>query len=150
MSKLYVGNLSYDTTEETLRNVFEEDARTVRSVSIITDRETGRPRGFAFVEMASPAEADAAISAIDGREVDGRRLRVNEARERPPRGGGGPGGGGGPSGGPGGGPGGGPRGGGGGGGGGPRGGGPRRGGRGGGGGGGGGSRRRRGGNDGDW
>jgi cold-inducible RNA-binding protein len=99
MSKLYVGNLSYQTTEETLREVFEEDGRTVQSVAIILDRETGRSRGFGFVEMGSPADAEAAISALDGRDVDGRRIRVNEARERRsrggPRGGGGGGGGGG-------------------------------------------------------
>jgi RNA recognition motif-containing protein len=102
MSRLYVGNISYNTTEEMLRSVFEEDGRTVESVAIITDRETGQSRGFAFVEMASPADAEAAISALDGRELDGRRIRVNEARERSrgggggrgPRGGGGGGGGG--------------------------------------------------------
>jgi RNA recognition motif-containing protein len=95
MSKLYVGNLSYQTTEEGLRQVFEEDGRTVTSVAIIMDRETGRSRGFAFVEMGSPADGESAISACDGRELDGRQLRVNEARDRGPRGGGGgPGGGG--------------------------------------------------------
>jgi RNA recognition motif-containing protein len=89
MSKLYVGNLSYSTTEETLRQVFQEGGRTVQQVSIITDRETGESRGFAFVEMSSPADAQAAMSELDGREVDGRRIRVNEARDRggPPRGG---------------------------------------------------------------
>lgn len=86
MSKLYVGNLSYDTDEATLRAAFEEGGRTVNSVAIITDRETGRPRGFAFVEMGSPADAEAAISALDGKQLDGRQIRVNEAR---PRGGGG-------------------------------------------------------------
>ncbi|HUH04893.1 MAG TPA: RNA-binding protein, partial [Kofleriaceae bacterium] len=77
MSKLYVGNLSYSTTDETLRQVFEEDGRQVTSVAVITDRETGQSRGFAFVEMGSPADAEAAIAACDGRDVDGRRLRVN-------------------------------------------------------------------------
>jgi RNA recognition motif-containing protein len=91
MSRLYVGNISYNTTEETLRSVFEEDGRTVESVAIITDRETGQSRGFAFVEMASPADAESAIQSLDGRDVDGRRIRVNEARERS-RGGGGGGG----------------------------------------------------------
>jgi RNA recognition motif-containing protein len=100
MSKLYVGNLSFNTSEETLRDVFAEDGRSVLSVSIITDRDTGQPRGFGFVEMGSPSDAEAAISALDGREVDGRRLRVNEARDRRGdsrggRGGGGGGGGGG-------------------------------------------------------
>jgi RNA recognition motif-containing protein len=98
MSKLYVGNLSYTTTEETLRQVFEEGGRQVVKVSVITDRDTGQSRGFAFVELSSPADAAAAISELDGREVDGRRLRVSEAREKSGGGGGprrGPGGGGG-------------------------------------------------------
>lgn len=95
MMKLYVGNLSYQTNDETLRAVFEEDGREVLKVAIITDRETGQSRGFAFVEMGSPAEGQAAIEACDGRDVDGRRLRVSEAREREPRRGPGGGGGGG-------------------------------------------------------
>jgi cold-inducible RNA-binding protein len=90
-TNLYVGNLSYNTSEEALRDAFAADGRNVVSVSIITDRETGRPRGFAFVEMGSPADAEAAISALDGAEIDGRNLRVNEAR--PKNGGGGGGGG---------------------------------------------------------
>jgi RNA recognition motif-containing protein len=90
-TKLYVGNLSYSTTEANLRGAFEADGRKVASCSIITDRETGQPRGFAFVEMASPADAEAAIAALDGQDLDGRRLRVSEAR---PRGSGGGGGGG--------------------------------------------------------
>jgi cold-inducible RNA-binding protein len=92
--KLYVGNLSFDTNEETLRAAFEADGRVVNSVAIITDRETGRPRGFAFVEMGSPADGEAAISALDGRELDGRVLRVNEARPKNSNGGGFGGGGG--------------------------------------------------------
>jgi RNA recognition motif-containing protein len=92
VSKLYVGNLSYRTTEDTLRAHFEGDGRKVERVTIITDRETGQPRGFAFVEMASPADAEAAIAALDGRELDGRTLRVSEARERQGGGGGGGGG----------------------------------------------------------
>ncbi|HJZ85181.1 MAG TPA: RNA-binding protein [Polyangia bacterium] len=92
-TKLYVGNLSYNTTEETLRTAFEADGRQVREVAIITDRMTGQPRGFAFVEMGSPADAQAAIAALDGRELDGRTLRVSEARERSGGGGGGGGGG---------------------------------------------------------
>lgn len=94
MSKrLYVGNLSYDTKDDTLIAAFEQDGRKVASVHIVTDRDTGRPRGFAFVEMASEQDAQAAISAMDGTELDGRALRVNEAEERKPRGGGGGGGG---------------------------------------------------------
>lgn len=85
-TKLYVGNLSYATNEETLRAVFGEGGRQVRNVSIIIDRETGRSRGFAFVQMASPEEAQAAIAALDGHEVAGRPLRVKEAREREPGG----------------------------------------------------------------
>lgn len=92
--RLYVGNLSYDTKDDALIAAFEQDGRKVSSVHIVTDRDTGRPRGFAFVEMASEQDAQAAISAMDGTEVDGRALRVNEAEERRPRAGGGGGGGG--------------------------------------------------------
>ena len=88
-TKLYVGNLSYATTEESLKTAFEADGRHVTQVSIITDRMTGQPRGFAFVEMSTPAEAEAAISALDGYELDGRTLKVSEARERSGAGGGG-------------------------------------------------------------
>jgi cold-inducible RNA-binding protein len=90
--KLYVGNLAWKTTEETLRLAFGEDGRSVSNVTIMTDRETGRPRGFGFVEMGSDADAQAAIEALDGAEVDGRPIRVNEAQERAPRPGGGGGG----------------------------------------------------------
>jgi RNA recognition motif-containing protein len=93
--RLYVGNLSFDSSEASLTAAFEQDGRKVSSVSIVTDRDTGRSRGFAFVEMASDSDANAAIKALDGAEVDGRTLRVNEAQERKPRGGGGGGGGGG-------------------------------------------------------
>ena len=93
--RLYVGNLSFDTTEDGLMTYFDQDGRKVASVSIVTDRDTGRPRGFGFVEMDSEADASAAISALDGSELDGRTLKVNEAKERSPRGGGGGGGGGG-------------------------------------------------------
>jgi hypothetical protein len=90
-TRLYVGNLSWNTTEDSLRAAFEQGGRTVKSCQIITDRDTGRPRGFAFVEMANDADAQAATQALDGVELDGRPIRVNEARERTerPRGGGG-------------------------------------------------------------
>ena len=91
-TRLYLGNLSWDTTEETLRNALAESGRTVKDVSIVSDRDTGRPRGFAFAEMANEADARAAIDALDGKQLDGRELKVNEARERPARGGGGGGG----------------------------------------------------------
>jgi cold-inducible RNA-binding protein len=106
-SKIYIGNLSFQTSQEDLQEVFEKHG-TVESVAIITDRETGRPRGFAFVEMSSDSEAQAAIQALDGTTLDGRPLRVNEAQAKPRDGGGG--GGGGPRGGGGGGGGGGGRG----------------------------------------
>jgi len=94
-SKLYVGNLNFTTTEDALRNAFAADGRTVREVAIPSDRDTGRPRGFAFVTMGSDADAKAAITALDGKDLDGRSLRVNEAQDRPQRSGGGGGGGGG-------------------------------------------------------
>ncbi len=93
--RLYVGNLSYDTTEDSLRTAFEAAGGSVTDILIMTDRETGRPRGFGFVEMSSDSEAQAAIEAMNGANLDGRDLTVNEARERQPRGGGGGGGGGG-------------------------------------------------------
>lgn len=92
-TRLYVGNLSFDTTEETLRAALTADGRGVKEIHIVTDRDTGRSRGFAFAEMVSEADAQAAIQALDGTEMDGRSLRVNEARERAPRSGGGGGGG---------------------------------------------------------
>jgi cold-inducible RNA-binding protein len=88
--KLYVGNLPFSTNEAELRELFEQHG-SVESVNVITDRETGRPRGFAFVEMEESA-ADAAMRALDGSQLGGRSLRVNEAHDR--RGGGGGGGGG--------------------------------------------------------
>lgn len=91
-TRLYVGNLPYDTDEEELRRLFESDGRSVSQVSIITDRDTGRPRGFAFVEMTSQKDAEAAVSALNGQEFGGRSLVVNEARERAGAGGGGGGG----------------------------------------------------------
>ncbi len=92
-NKLYVGNLPFTTTEDELRSVFAQHG-TVESVAVITDRETGRARGFAFVEMADANAAQAAMRSVDGTELGGRTLRVNEAQERS-RGGGGGGGGGG-------------------------------------------------------
>ncbi len=92
--RLYVGNLSYDTTEDGLVAAFEQDGMQVASVHMVTDRETGRPRGFAFVEMASEEDAQKAIKAMDGVDLDGRTLKVNEAQERQQRSGGGGGGGG--------------------------------------------------------
>jgi len=90
--KIYVGNISFDTTESDLESLFATHG-TVASVTLITDRETGRSRGFAFVEMDADG-ADDAIRALDGTQLGGRTLRVNEAREREPRRPGGGGGGG--------------------------------------------------------
>ncbi len=92
-NRLYVGNLSFDTNEDSLRAAFAADGRNVKELTIMTDRDTGRPRGFGFVEMESSQDAEAAISALDGTELDGRNIKVNEAKERVPRGGGGGGGG---------------------------------------------------------
>src|SRR5512134_3756086 len=83
-NRIYVGNLSYSTTEEGLRAAFATDGRQVLSVSIITDRMSGRPRGFAFVEMATEDDAQKAVAALDGQQLDGRTLKVSEARERTP------------------------------------------------------------------
>ena len=88
-NRLYVGNLSYDTTQDGLIAAFEHDGRKVKDVKVITDRDTGRMRGFAFVEMGSQADAQSAIQAMDGTELDGRTIKVNEAQERSDRGGGG-------------------------------------------------------------
>ena len=79
--KIYVGNLSYETTEEDLRQEFEAFGE-VTSVSIITDRDSGRPKGFAFVEMAAKAEAEAAIAGLNGKTLKERTIVVNEARPR--------------------------------------------------------------------
>jgi RNA recognition motif-containing protein len=87
-SKLYVGNLSFQSTEEDLRELFEAHG-TVESVAIITDRDTGRARGFGFVEMSTAEEAQAAIRALDGKSMDGRQIKVNEAQAKSRDGGGG-------------------------------------------------------------
>lgn len=93
--KLYVGNLTYNTNESDLEALFSQHG-TVQSAQVIVDRDTNRSKGFAFVEMSSDAEAQAAIDNLNGRDYDGRNLTVNEAKPREPRsGGGGYGGGGG-------------------------------------------------------
>ena len=84
---LYVGNMSYDTTEDRLRELFGAYGEVI-SAKVITDRDTGRPRGFAFVEMATEEAARAAIAALNGQMVDARQLKVDVARPRQPRGGG--------------------------------------------------------------
>src|SRR5215210_225230 len=91
--KLYVGNLSFQTSSEDLQQLFAQ-AGTVESASVVEDRETGRSRGFGFVEMSSSEEGQAAIQQFNGKEINGRSLTVNEARPRENRGGGGGGGGG--------------------------------------------------------
>lgn len=88
MGKIYVGNCSFDVTEQQLRDVFAAYGD-VNSVSVITDRDTGRPRGFAFVEMSDNAAAQAAIRGVNGTELGGRTLTVNEAKPRTEGGGGG-------------------------------------------------------------
>jgi RNA recognition motif-containing protein len=93
MSKrLYVGNLAFHSTEDTVRNAFQSAGVEVISVQVMTDRMTGQSRGFGFVEVAGDTEAQAAIAALHGKDLDGRTLTVNEARERTPGGGGGGGG----------------------------------------------------------
>ncbi len=86
MKKLYVGNFSFHLTENDLRTMFEPFGK-VDNVTVVTDRDTGRSRGFGFVEMAEDAEAGSAITALNGRESDGRPLTVNEARPKVERGG---------------------------------------------------------------
>jgi RNA recognition motif-containing protein len=81
-NRLYVGNLPFSIDEQTIRELFERNDRTVAEVRLISDRDTGRPRGFGFVEMGSDEEADSAIRELNGYEIDGRPLTVNEARER--------------------------------------------------------------------
>ncbi len=85
--KLYVGNLAFQTTNEELQDLFSQ-VGTVESISLVTDRDTGRPRGFGFIEMGSRTEGEAAISKFNGSEVGGRSLTVNEAKPRENNGGG--------------------------------------------------------------
>jgi cold-inducible RNA-binding protein len=86
MKKLFVGNIPHSTTEAELRTLFEPHG-TIEQVSIVTDRDTGRSRGFAFVEMTDSAEAEKAIAALNGKELGGRALNINEARPKTDRGG---------------------------------------------------------------
>jgi RNA recognition motif-containing protein len=88
MKNIFVGNLSFNATEDAVRSIFQEYG-TVERVSLITDRDTGQARGFGFVEMSNNAEADRAIAELNGREFDGRTLNVNEARPKAERGAGG-------------------------------------------------------------
>jgi cold-inducible RNA-binding protein len=81
MKNIFVGNLSFNSTEQDIRALFEAHG-TVDRVSIVTDRDSGQPRGFGFVEMSNNAEGDRAIAAVNGREVNGRALNVNEARPK--------------------------------------------------------------------
>ncbi len=90
-NKLFVGNLSFNTTENDLQDAFAAHG-TVLEANLMMDRETGRPRGFGFVTMSTPEEAQAAIDALNGKDMDGRALTVNEAKPREERGGGGGGG----------------------------------------------------------
>jgi RNA recognition motif-containing protein len=87
-TRLYVGNLPFSVDEAGVRELFEQNDRKVEEVRLITDRDTGRPRGFGFVEMGNSEDADAAIQELNGYELDGRQLNVNEARERTGGGGG--------------------------------------------------------------
>jgi len=88
-TRLFVGNLPFSAEEQQIRELFERNDLVVEDVKLITDRDTGRPRGFGFVEMGSSEDADKAITALNGYEMDGRQLNVNEARERSGGGGGG-------------------------------------------------------------
>ena len=82
MTRIFIGNLSFQTTEADLSSIFSSYG-TVENVSVITDRMTGQPRGFAFIEMSDPKQAEAAISALNGTDLGGRTLNVNEARPKP-------------------------------------------------------------------
>lgn len=91
MKNIFVGNLSFGATEDAVRSLFEAYG-TVQRVNVVTDRETGRAKGFGFVEMTDDSEGERAIAALNGRDLDGRALNVNEARPKEDRGGGGGGG----------------------------------------------------------
>jgi cold-inducible RNA-binding protein len=91
MKNIFVGNLSFGATEQSLRSLFEKHGA-VGSVNIVTDRDTGQPRGFGFVEMSNDAEGEKAIAALNGTDLDGRTLNVNEARPKTDRSSGGGGG----------------------------------------------------------
>lgn len=91
MKNIFVGNLSFGTTEDTVRSLFAAHG-TVGRVNIVTDRDSGQPRGFGFVEMSNDGEGDTAIAALNGANLDGRALNVNEARPKTERSGGGGGG----------------------------------------------------------
>src|ERR1017187_8411529 len=93
MKNIFVGNLSFGATEDSLRSLFAAYG-TVERASVVTDRDTGQPRGFGFVEMTNDAEGDKAIAALNGTDFDGRTLNINEARPKAERSGGGGGGGG--------------------------------------------------------
>jgi len=84
-SRLFVGNLSWETTADSLRQAFEAGGHSVNDVHIVMDRESGRPRGFGFVELADDNAAQGAMAQMDGHDVDGRPIRISEARERAPR-----------------------------------------------------------------
>ena len=94
MFNIYVDNLSFEATEDEVRGLFEEHGEVLK-VNLITDRDTGRPRGFGFVEMADANQGRTAVEQVNGQELGGRTLTVNEAKPRAPRAGGGAGGGGG-------------------------------------------------------
>jgi RNA recognition motif-containing protein len=87
MKNIFVGNLDFGATESSIRSLFERYGN-VERVNVVTDRDTGRSRGFAFVEMTDSSEADRAISALNGTDLDGRALNINEARPKPQGGGG--------------------------------------------------------------
>jgi len=84
-TNIFVGNLPFEATEQDLRELFGANDRSVERVKIVTDRDSGRPRGFAFVEMANSSDTSAAIQALNGQELHGRALRVNEAENKPQR-----------------------------------------------------------------
>lgn len=84
-SKVFVGNLNFSTTDESLRNAFEAEGFTVEDAVVISDRETGRSRGFGFVTFASDDEANQAIEKVNGQSIDGREVRVDSAKERQDR-----------------------------------------------------------------